>query len=124
MEAETRKKEVICYKRYTNIQTVSDVQALLKMIKQRREALKNLEILTFKKYWSITHNTDKPADINNSFILRSGLDGWFRQFRRSTASAESSQDSPTTSPEDDLVPTRDTDDTIPASFIPLLESSL
>lgn len=124
MEAETRKKEVICYKRYTNIKTVADIQALFAMIKQRHEALKNLEILTLKKYWSIKHNLDKPID--NSLVLRSGIDSWFKQFRRNNLNKEPSLDNQTPSTDDDMVPTRDVVDVgaNPASFVPLLESSI
>ncbi|CAC5413202.1 unnamed protein product [Mytilus coruscus] len=89
-ESDIRKKEVLCYKRYSNIKTVVDAKSVLTMIRQRQKALKTLEILTFKKYWSIAHKTDKTE---STAVIRSGLENWFRHFRHNTFTSDSSQES-------------------------------
>lgn len=118
-ESDIRKKEVICYKRYSNIKTVVDAKNVLTMIRHRQKALKTLEILTFKKYWSIAHKADKPE---NTAVIRSGLENWFRHFKHNTFASDSSQESQNNTQEEEK-------ETHPAifpnpSFVPLLESTI
>ncbi|CAG2206401.1 uncharacterized protein LOC143067674 [Mytilus galloprovincialis] len=118
-ESDIRKKEVICYKRYSNIKTVVDAKNVLTMIRQRQKALKTLEILTFKKYWSIAHKADKPE---NTAVIRSGLENWFRHFRHNTFASDSSQESQNNTQEEEK---EETHPAIPNPlFVPLLESTI
>jgi hypothetical protein len=47
------------------------------MIRQKQKALNNLEILTFKKYWSLVHKVNKKKE--HTDWLRPGIENWFHR---------------------------------------------
>nr|XP_022286344.1 uncharacterized protein LOC111099205 [Crassostrea virginica] len=49
VEETIRKREPLCYKKYKNASTKSDVEKALAMIRGRQDALRHLEVLTYRK---------------------------------------------------------------------------
>lgn len=57
-EKEVRRKEMIYHRRFTNIKTTSDAKNLLSVIRARKHALDQLELLTYRKYVEIQHEIE------------------------------------------------------------------
>ncbi|XP_060085435.1 uncharacterized protein LOC132564824 [Ylistrum balloti] len=57
-EKDIRHKEAIYHRRFTNIKSAVDAKNLLTMIRTRKHALDQLELLTYRKYVSIQHDIE------------------------------------------------------------------
>ncbi|XP_033759432.1 uncharacterized protein LOC117341676 [Pecten maximus] len=57
-EADVRRKGTLYHRRFTNIKTATDAKSLLTMIRTRKYALDQLEILTYRKYVNMQHDIE------------------------------------------------------------------
>lgn len=58
MEKETKRREPIYYKKYSALKSVKEAKNLLEQITNRRQGIRNMEILVYKKYVSMRHDFD------------------------------------------------------------------
>lgn len=81
-ESEIRKREPILFRKYNNVKTFKEAKSLTVLIRQKKAALQNLEILAYKKYLSLSHglNFNEPS-VNNNKITNDDFGKAFESVR-------------------------------------------